>query len=1825
MIRTFIDWLRLNRLRTRRRVRAPLANVETPLVSELYSADQMEQHGQLLAASHNEAPKRVPDRLLPRLAENEAILFQTAKTLTDAIADDRGITPAGDWLLDNLYIIQEQIRTARRHLPKRYSWELPQLKSGFPRVYNIASEAIAHGDGRVTFDSLKGFVAAYQRVATLTIGELWAIPIMLRLALIENLRRVAMNISADRADRNLADVWADRIVEVVEKDSKNLILVVADMARSNPPMRSAFVAEFVRRLQSHSHALGLPLTWIEQSLAESGSTTAQSIQSENQQQAADQVSMSNSIGSLRTLSVIDWRDFVEALSTVEGVLRNDPAGIYPAMDFASRDRYRHVVESVAKYSGCPEDEVADIALQLAKRADANDERTTHIGYYLIDAGLPQLEDAVELHVPIRRHLRNPHVRVVLYIGAILAVTAIGTAIAMWKAYDDGLRGWLFAPIGFAAALCASQLAVALVNRLTSMLVSPRVLPRIDYSDGVPETSKTIVVVPTMLSGESSVAALLESIEIRFLANRDKHVYFGLLTDFTDAATETTPTDEPLLQQAAEGIDRLNATYQSAESPTPFYLLHRPRVWNPQQGVWMGHERKRGKLGDLNALLRGASTDRFMRIVGDVSALQSVKYVVTLDTDTQLPRETARELIATMAHPLNRARYSVKEQRVVAGYGILQPRVAVGVQGAQRSEYARLHSGEAGIDPYTRAVSDVYQDAFGEGSFVGKGIYDVDAFEHALHDTLPDNRILSHDLLEGCYARSGFASDIELLEDYPTSYLADVRRRHRWIRGDWQIARWLMPFVRAHDGKLVRNPLTPLSRWKVLDNLRRSLLPTASTVLLVLGWTVLTTPWFWTAVVVGVSFIPVLGASFFDLANKPDEVNLGHHLREAAKAIGHYVFNMMFALACLPFEMAFSLDAIVRTWFRMLVSRKHLLQWTPSSESDRNSYVSLFNSFDTMWAAPSLAIGVAIYVTVERPIALIDALPLLALWLVAPVIEWWLSRPIARVDAALSDDESAYLRKVARRTWSFFENLVVADENWLPPDNFQETPLAVVAHRTSPTNIGLSLLSNLTAHDLGFITTGTLLERCGGTLDTMQKMERERGHFYNWYDTQSLKPLVPVYISTVDSGNLSGHLLTLRAGLRTLPDEPIIDVKILRGIDDAASILIETAGTNDSIAAFVERLRAALDKLDAKLIDIHSAIVDLALLVPAVVDSIPETNASGMKWARALLDQCLDARAELHFLLPWLEASVITTRAETFLQSAQVPTLKQVPAFARQLFEATGDPPDTFQRALADVDQRVWKRLTEIEQQTKQVGGFADMDFGMLYDKDRHLLTIGYYVNDRRADASFYDLLASEARLTNFVAVAFGQVPQESWFALGRLLTKGGGESALLSWGGSMFEYLMPLLVMPNYVNTLLDQTYKGAVKRQIDYGRTNQIPWGISESGYNAVDAAQNYQYRAFGVPSLGLKRGLAADLVVTPHATVMATMVEPQQSVQNLRALEALGMVGQYGFYEAIDYTPARVRRGEKFSIVRSFMAHHQGMSMLAIGDTLLDMPMRKRFVSEPVFAATLQLLQERVPRDAATYSQGSELAESRAQSDASQMPVRVFTSANTPTPAIQLLSNGRYHVMVTNAGAGYSRWNNLAVTRWREDSTCDNWGTFCYVRDVDSGKFWSNTLQPAIGACTTYEATFTEPRVQFHRRDDEIETHTDIAVSPEDDIELRRVRITNRSRSRRTIEVTSYAEVVLAPPMADDTGQAFSNLFVETEIIAARATIVCKRRPRSNSEQWPSMVHLVALHGAESIGTSCETDRMRFIGRGNSTADPAALRDTEELSGTHGAVLDP
>ena len=1807
------------------------ADDEPPLRSELFSSDQIKQHGKTLAGSHKLGPREVKDRLLTRLAENEDILTGARNLLTAAFKANRRISPAGEWLLDNFYLIEEQIRTARRHLPKGYSRELPRLLSGpsagHPRVYDIALETISHGDGRVDPESLGSFVVAYQTVTFLTLGELWAIPIMLRLALIENLRRAGARIAAGMIERNRAAQWAEQMTETAEKDPKSLILVIADMARSNPPMVSSFVAEFARRLQGQSSALALPLTWIEQRLSESGLTIEQLIRSENQQQAADQVSISNSIASLRFLGAMDWREFVEGMSVVEQTLREDPAGVYGKMDFATRDRCRHAVEKIAKGSRLSEGEVARKAIQSTCESAAvkgSDDRAAHVGFYLIDKGLPQLERAAgarlsPLEVLARTSRRFP---LFLYLGTITLMTTIFTGSLLAKTHTGGYPDWLLALTGFLSLLGGSQLAVALVNWLATLFVTPHLLPRMDFSEGIPEESRALVVIPTMLTSAPDIEDLVEALEVRFLANRYDNLTFGLLTDFRDALEETIPEDEPLLRLARKRIEELNEKYSDAKSDT-FFLFHRPRRWNPRERIWMGYERKRGKLAELNSLLRGVSEDRFSLVVGKTAVLSNVKYVITLDTDTQLPRDSARQFVGAMAHPLNRPRYDEDSLRVSEGYGILQPRVAVSLTGTNRSRYARLFGSEEGIDPYTRAVSDAYQDVFGEGSFIGKGIYDVEAFERTLHGRFPENRILSHDLLEGCYARAGLLSDVHLYDEYPSRYSADVSRRHRWIRGDWQIASWLVSRVPGPGKLRQRNPLSNLSQWKIFDNLRRSLVPSALTLMLLLGWTVLSPPWLWTLAVIGILLIPPLVASVLELFRKPDDVLPRQHIAAVARTAYRHFAQAGFTFVCLPYEAFFSLDAVVRTAWRILITRKRLLEWSPSSDPDRNRRADLAASCRSMWIAPVIAAATVITLALSRPVALAVAGPILVLWFASPAVAWWISRPLVPRSPRLSADQVFFLRKLSRRTWAFFETFVGPEDHWLPPDNYQEDHVNAVAHRTSPTNMGLALLANLSAYDFGYLPAGQLAERTANAFHTMESLERYRDHFYNWYDTQSLKPLLPLYVSTVDSGNLAGHLLTLRPGLLALSDHKVLGSRWVEGLHDTLGVLVDAAGgaAKAQLAGLRKDLAAASESRPTTLSGAWLCLERLAGLAGDVIRALEADSGSQQTWwARAFARQCRDLLDELTFLAPWIPLPAAMDGLDGFPGIDEIPTLRELARLGEQ-----NEWPFLLRPHIEEASRRARARIAEIDRLARQADDLARMEVDFLFDKTRRLLAIGYNVGERRRDSSFYDLLASEARLCSFVAIAQGQLPQESWFALGRLLTTAGGEPILLSWSGSMFEYLMPMLVMPTYENTLLDRTCKAAVTRQIQYGGQRGVPWGMSESCYNMVDVRLNYQYRAFGVPGLGLKRGLAEDLVVAPYASVLALMVAPEEACRNLQRLAAEGVEGKYGLFEAIDHTPSRQQPGQSSTVVRAFLAHHEGMSLLSLAYLLLDRPMQKRFESDPRFQATTLLLQERVPKATAFYSPAAELSDYRTAPEGLMTPVRAFSNPDTPVPEVHLLSNGRYHVMITNAGGGYSRWKDIAVTRWREDGTRDGWGTFCYLRDVTSGEFWSSAFQPTRKRSEKYEAIFSEARAEFRRHDNDFDTHTEIAVSPEDDIELRRIRITNRSRKRRGIEVTSYAEVVLASPAADALHPAFSNLFVQTEILPRRQAILCTRRPRSLEEPVPWMFHLMAVHGVKTEDVSYETDRMRFIGRGNTVADPQAMRGSAALSGSQGSVLDP
>ena len=1495
-----------------------------------------------------------------------------------------------------------------------------------------------------------------------------------------------------------------------------------------------------------------------------------------------------------------------------------------------------------------------LAIDLArKNTNHADDRIAHVGFFLTGKGMKILERVAEMNIPIRSLLPRIARRYLLafYLGSIIGVAWLVTMpLLRWTA-DMGLSGWAFAALAFVTLLCTSQLGVSLVNWFVTLFVPPSPLPRLDFSEGIPPAQATLVVVPTMLASATGVENLLEALEVRYLANCDFNVFFALLTDFCDAPEEHQAGDDELLQLAAKGIQALNQKYRR-DRPGIFFLFHRPRRWNAREKVWMGYERKRGKLADLNHCLRGGDPGCFSRIIGDLTTLPHIKYVITLDTDTQLPRDAARQLAATMAHPLNRPVYNTEKGLVVEGYTILQPRVAVSLPSAQRSRFVKLFSGDPGIDPYTRTVSDVYQDVFHEGSFIGKGIYDVDAFERTVGGKFPENRILSHDLLEGSYARSALISDVQLFEEFPSCYSADARRRHRWMRGDWQIATWLLPRLPGPDVRRVENPLTGLSRWKIFDNLRRSLVPSALVFLLASGWLLFPQAAnVWGMFILILIVLPSLLSVFTELLRKPKDLPLSLHFKSVVWAAIRQAGQATVTVAFLPHDAVISLDAVVRTLGRLVFTRRHLLEWQTASAVENQSNGGLRSFWATMWSAPVLALGLlALLLALGDPVSW-TAFGFLAIWVLSPAIAWWISLPIVEKRAELSMEQIHQLRKLARKTWNFFETFVNAEEHWLPPDNFQEFPRAVVATRTSPTNIGMGLLSALSAYDFGFISLSNLMEQITRTLGTLEKLERYNGHFYNWYDTRTLKPLPPLYVSTVDNGNLAALLLTLHSGLLELTDQDWNAARVGAGLRDTLGILKDQSRSPEISAKLdvMEKRLGPIPKSPAETIQTLDGLIDDS------VNLASEINSPGNKfemWRKTFEQSCREQCEEILARFPWLNlheslqvhmnsdtarelrkfgeelnASMSLRRLadETTNWLAKLDTLLATTRSFPEGAELSSLLSDLHSR-LEATGQKAKACVTELEDLARRSDALARMDFTLLFDSKRELFSIGYNVSQHRLDSSYYDLLASEARLASFVAIALGQIDQDHWFRLGRSLTSAGGKPTLISWSGSMFEYLMPMLIMPSYENTLLDLSCKSAVDRQIGYGRQIHVPWGISESGYNVRDADANYQYRAFGVPGLGYKRGLAQDIVIAPYATVMALMVAPEKSYKNLEQLGHEKAEGRFGLYEALDYTASRVPSGQTHAVIRSFMAHHQGMSLLSLAYTLLDRPMQRRFNANPFFKSAELLLHERVPKETSVlYPHELEAGTEREPGVASEATLRVFVDPNIGPPEVHLLSNGRYHVMVTSAGGGYSRWNDTMMTRWREDATRDCWGTFLYLRDMDSGKFWSPAHQPTLETKPGYEAIFSQGRAEFRARLHEIDSHTEITVSPENDVEVRRLTLTNHSDETRTIEVTSYAEIVLNTAGADLAHPAFSNLFIQTQILPQQKTILCSRRPRTTHEKPPWIGHLLLVKGTEVGTASFETDRAQFIGRAGNLTSPVALKNPAPLSNSEGSVLDP
>ncbi|MEO5656245.1 MAG: glucoamylase family protein, partial [Nitrospiria bacterium] len=1774
---------------------------EQPLRGEILSIERLEECAKGLAAAFTLArnPRRRARRFLPRLEDNARVLREAYRIMADDVHRGEVVAPSAEWLLDNFHLVESEIRGILHTLPRQYYLQLPKLASreqaGTPRIYAMALELIRRSDGRLDLHRLLRFVVAYQTVAPLTIGELWAWPSMLKLALIENLRRLADIMIKARnaraaADRYLAQHDISREVEQSAWDPLPAVL------------HTAFVVQLLQRIREYGPAVSPLRSAVEARLAEQGTTAEDAIRTDHARQATDQVAIANAITSLRLCSTMDWSDYVEHVSLIEQVLRRDPAGVYGGMDFQSRDRYRHAVEDLAEPTGEGQLRVALRSIESAREGAESDAswRAAHVGYHLIGKGRPTLETDMEyLPRPVQRLRRFIFFHATeIYLGSIGVLTGLSL---VWAASYAGLsRDATPAQVAALVLLLfpASELAIALVQRLAAWAVPPRRLPRLNCLGGVPEDARTMVIVPTLLTGVDGVRELLDHLEVQALGNLDPRIHFAVLSDFADAPNAQMPEDDAILAAARTGIEALNAAHGEGRTDR-FYLFHRARRWNPGEGSWMGWERKRGKIEEFNRLLRGATDTSFRVQIGDLGILPNVRYCLTLDSDTRLPRNAARQLIGIIAHPLNRPHFDPRLGRVTEGYGILQPRVSVTMASAAGSRFARVYAGHTGVDPYTTAVSDTYQDLFGEGIFTGKGLYDVEAFTAALEGKVPENALLSHDLFEGLHARAALVTDVEVVDDYPSSVLAHARRQHRWVRGDWQILSWLFPIVRTRKG-LERNRLSAIARWKILDNLRRSLVAPATVGFLVLAWTRLPGhPAVWTAAVTVALAFGLFPLLLHAVAGPRNHQRWGVFLRETGedlKTAGAQVVLQWMFLAYHAYEM---LHAIALTLVRVAITQRRLLQWETAAAAAakaaglmRGGLVLSFAG--AMASSPAIAALIALAISAGRPSSWPVAAPLLALWSAAPFVAYWLSRPVVPRRLSLAGEDRRFLRLIARRTWRYFETLMGEEDHGLPPDNVQDTPGRPIAHRTSPTNIGMGLLSTLAAHDLGFIRTPELLDRAERTMATLEGLDRYEGHPLNWYDTRSLAPLSPRYVSTVDSGNLAGALLAMAQGLLRLAREPQPAGDVVAGVSDTAELLrLALAAVAGAPPPLGERFAALDTELSA-----------LRRIVTETLDPVSQLDrlaarTSSFRAAIERLDigpDAADAEREVVF---W---------AQALAPGISVGAPRPDATWAARAQTLAG-------RALAYVDE---------------------MQFGFLYDAQRKIFAIGYRLSDTdgpgRLDPSYYDLLASEARLASFIAIAKGDVPQAHWFHLGRLLTSVDGAPTLLSWSATLFEYFMPLLVMRSYPDTLLDQSCHMALRRQIDYARRQGVPWGISESAFNLTDAHGSYQYKAFGVPELGLKRGLGDDLVVAPYATALASMVDAQAAIHNLRQLSRHGLDGPCGYYEAVDFTrrideadPASGPRphGSQGVVVRAYLAHHQGMTLVALANTILGFPMVERFHADPRVQATELLLQERVPRGV-PITQPRPAEATRVAAPIPAQAVRRFRSPQTLYPHAQFLSNGRYTVIVTHAGGGASLCRGRAVTRVREDATCDPGSQFIYLRDVRSGAVWSATSQPIGGTPDDYLATFLLEKAVFLRRDHAIETKLEIAVSAEDDVEVRRLSITNRSDRPRELEVTSYAEIVLAPPLDDLVHPAFSKLFVETEYLPESSALVCSRRPRAADEPGAWAVHVLSVDEHMQGPVEWESDRARFLGRGRGPHNPVAL-DGRALSGTTGAVLDP
>jgi cyclic beta-1,2-glucan synthetase len=1720
-----------------------------------------------------------------RHTDNEKEILRVYRAAAQDVDAGASITPAAEWLLDNYYIVEEAIQEVRRDFPKKFYRQLPTMVVAgqeIPRVLALAWLYVAHTHSGVNRETLAVMVEGFQVREPLEIGELWALPSFIRFVLIENLRRIASRVDRSRNMRRRANDVADEIIRLNdENESARVLTGLEGLADDN-----TFTTQFLYRLRNASQTSGYATTWIEKRLEQNGRDVETVLQAEQSRLSSGNVTMGNIIKSLRLIDDTEWSVWFEDVSQIDKIFRENSD--YEALDFGSRNAYRNRIEKLARLSKRSEADVAQAAIRLSQEAQAanGDPRETNIGAFIVGRRRRELEMAVGYEPPaLQRTIRSLRkLNWFAIAGPVLTLTILAMAIAGWFLVEAGMS-W---PVVFffllMFSLPASEGATGLFNTLVTYFVRPARLVGYEFKEGIPAEARTLVAVPCLITNRDTVDELIRNLEVHYLANPHGEISFALISDWRDSPFEEQEADLEILEYAKREIATLNARY--AEAGTRFYLLHRRRLYNPNEGAWMGWERKRGKLHELNLLLRGDKDTTYLP--GANMVPENVQYVMTLDADTRLMREAVTKLVGKMHHPINRPVIDPESNRVVNGYALMQPRVTPSLTtGKEASVFQRVFSVGRGLDPYVFTVSDVYQDLTAEGSFTGKGLYHVDAFEASLKGRIEENAVLSHDLLEGSFARCALITDVELVEDFPVRYEVEVSRQHRWARGDWQ----LLPYILE-----AKRGVTALGRWKMIDNLRRSLTPIAWFFASVLGWYFMDPlgALIWQILLIFSLFVAPTISLLTNLLPRSRDIIAGAHFYSVWSDVRSTNAQVALRIVFIADTACIMTDAIARSLYRLFFSRKLMLEWRTAASIQSSAQGSPWDYYRAMWHAPVIAVLSILLAAIPEDNAFLVGIPFAVLWIFSPLVAWYVSQSAETEDKLFVPEQvSVELRKIARRTWRYFEAFVIAEQHYLPPDNFQERPDPIVAKRTSPTNIGVYLLSVVSARNFGWISFADAVERIEQTISTVERMDKFRGHLFNWYHTDTLKPLGQRYISAVDSGNLAGHLIAISSACRIWAEAPSAHLQgNLDGVGDVAGILAETLKALPDDRKTVRPLRR---RLEERITGFGNALA--AVKREHEFASIRIINLSVL------------AR-DIQKLAVNLDHEVRSSQSDEVVRWAA----SLVAACEAHIADSTFDNGNV--ESLRD-------RLASLRDRTRSLA--FSMDFAFLFRKERRLLSIGYRVESNELDEACYDLLASEARLTSLFGIAKGDLPTEHWYRLGRQVVPVGPQGALVSWSGSMFEYLMPPLVMQERQGGILNQTNNLVVREQMNHGRRIGTPWGISEAAFNARDHLFNYQYTNFGVPTLGLKRGLGQNAVIAPYASILASQYDPISAAENLAELRSLGALGIYGFHDAVDFTPTRVPEGKRCAVVYNYYAHHHGMSIAAIANVVMNGLLRELFHSDPVVEAAELLLQEKAPRDIPVMSAKHEEKPGTGQGELLRPEIRTITNPATKDRELVLLSNGHYSLMLTATGSGYSKWNGLSVARWKPDPTEDRWGQFIFLRDTATGDWWSTTAEPRRAEGEQTKAVFSDERAEFHKTVGDLTSTVECIVATEHDAEGRRVTLLNMGQEDRFIEVTSYMEPVLASDDDDNAHPVFSRMFVRTEIGKRGDVIRAWRNKRNPNDPDMVIAHLAADNAGSARPTEYETDRRKFIGRGRTLGEAAAFDPGATLSNTDGFTLDP